>query len=161
MLRCGPSLKRPSIYRQIKFTHGYIWFPMLPVTSVHNPKNMNGSEKDLDRFPQITLTIWFEKIMKRYFLAFFLVRKQSPTKKTHTSPFSSLFRFSLNIARLKYVFFFNNKIYHMLGLSGTSPYAVLVYSCNCICIFVFACLTHVNIIFDILEQSSFQKYATC
>ena len=26
-----------------------------------------------------------------------------------------------------------------------------------ICIFVFACLTHGNIIFDILEQSSFQK----
>ena len=31
----------------------------------------------------------------------------------------------------------------------------------CICMFVFACLTHGNIIFDILEQSSFQKYATC
>ena len=27
--------------------------------------------------------------------------------------------------------------------------------------FVFACLTHGNIIFDILEQSSFQKYTTC
>ena len=87
MLRCGPSLKRPSIYRQIKFTHGYIWFPMLPVTSVHNPKNMNGSEKDLDRFPQITLTIWFEKIMKCYFLAFFLVHLQSPTKNTYLPVF--------------------------------------------------------------------------
>ena len=30
----------------------------------------------------------------------------------------------------------------------------------CICIFVFALLTHGNIIFDILEQSSFQKYTT-
>ena len=27
----------------------------------------------------------------------------------------------------------------------------------CICVFVFALLTHGNIIFDILEQSSFQK----
>ena len=81
MLRCGPSLKRPSIYRQIKFTHGYIWFPMLPLTSVHNPKNMNGSEKDLDRFPQITLTIWFEKIMKCYFLAFSLCASKVLQKK--------------------------------------------------------------------------------
>ena len=47
----------------------------------------------------------------------------------------------------------------MLGLSGTLPYAVFVYLY--ICIFVFACLTHGNIIFDVLEQSSFQKYATC
>ena len=36
----------------------------------------------------------------------------------------------------------------------------------CICVFVhlyflFVCLTHGNIIFDILEQSSFQKYTTC
>ena len=46
----------------------------------------------------------------------------------------------------------------MLGLSGTSPYDVFVYLC--IYIFVFACLTHGNAIFDILEQSSFQKYAT-
>ena len=30
-----------------------------------------------------------------------------------------------------------------------------------LCIFVFALLTHGNIIFDILEQSSFQKYTTC
>merc|ERR1712020_372956 len=42
-----------------------------------------------------------------------------------------------------------SKICHMLGGSGTSLYAV------------FACLTHGNIIFDILEQSSFQKYGTC
>ena len=47
----------------------------------------------------------------------------------------------------------------MLGLSGTLSYAVFVYLC--ICIFVFACLLHGNIIFDIFEQSSFQKYATC
>ena len=47
----------------------------------------------------------------------------------------------------------------MLGLSGTSSYAVFVYLC--ICIFVYACLTHGNIIFDILEQSCFQKYTTC
>ena len=31
------------------------------------------------------------------------------------------------------------------------------YVVLCICIFVFACLTHVTIIFDILEQSSFSK----
>ena len=31
----------------------------------------------------------------------------------------------------------------------------------CICILVFARLTHGNIIFDTLEQSPFQKYATC
>ena len=47
----------------------------------------------------------------------------------------------------------------MLGLSGTLAYAVFVYLC--ICIFVFACLTRGNIIFDIIEQSSFQKYTTC
>ena len=47
----------------------------------------------------------------------------------------------------------------MLGLSGTLPYAVFVYLCNWI--FVFARLTHVNIIFDTYEQSSFQEYTTC
>ena len=47
----------------------------------------------------------------------------------------------------------------MLGLSGTLSYAVFVHLC--ICIFVFALLAHGNIIFDILEQSSFQKYTTC
>ena len=47
----------------------------------------------------------------------------------------------------------------MLVLFGTSSYAVFVYLC--ICIFVFARLTHVNIIFDTSEQSSFQKYTTC
>ena len=47
----------------------------------------------------------------------------------------------------------------MLGLSGTSSYAVFVYLCICIC--VFARLTHGSIIFDTLEQSSFQKYTTC
>ena len=31
----------------------------------------------------------------------------------------------------------------------------------CICIFVFACLTHGNMIFVIVEQSSLQKYTTC
>merc|ERR1712032_1362077 len=51
----------------------------------------------------------------------------------------------------------------MLGLSGTLSCAVFVYCVFvylCICIFVFALLTHGNIIFDILEQSSFQKYTT-
>merc|ERR1719391_1944042 len=37
--------------------------------------------------------------------------------------------------------------------------SVFVYLCTCI--FVFACLTYGNIICDILEQSSFQKYAIC
>ena len=54
----------------------------------------------------------------------------------------------------------SSKIYHMLGLSGTSSMLYLCLCVFCICIFVFACLTHGNIIFDILEQSSFQKYAT-
>ena len=47
----------------------------------------------------------------------------------------------------------------MLGLSGTLSYDVFVYLC--VCIFVFVCLTHVNIIVDTSEQSSFQKYPTC
>ena len=47
----------------------------------------------------------------------------------------------------------------MLGLSGTLSYAVFVYLC--INIFVFVCLLHGNIIFDILEQFPFQKYTTC
>ena len=52
----------------------------------------------------------------------------------------------------------------MLGLSGTSSYAVFVYLCVCvfcICIFIFVCSAPGNISFDILEQSSFQKYITC
>ena len=51
----------------------------------------------------------------------------------------------------------------MLGLSGTLSY--MLYLCICVFVFfvffVFACLTHGNFIFDILEQSSFQKYTTC
>ena len=43
----------------------------------------------------------------------------------------------------------------MLGLSGTSSYAVFVYLCTCICVFVY--LTVQNIIFDVLEPLSFQK----
>ena len=34
-----------------------------------------------------------------------------------------------------------------------------MYLCNCI--FVFECFNHGNIIFDILEQSPFQKYTSC
>ena len=45
----------------------------------------------------------------------------------------------------------------MLGLSGTVSYDVSVY----LVFFVIARLTYANIIFDILEQSSFQKYTTC
>ena len=45
----------------------------------------------------------------------------------------------------------------MLGLSGTSSYNVFVY----LCIFVFSRLTYGNILFNILEQSSFQKYTIC
>ena len=43
----------------------------------------------------------------------------------------------------------------MSGLSGTSSYAVLVYLC--ICIFVFLHLTHRDIVFYTLEKSSFKK----
>ena len=40
--------------------------------------------------------------------------------------------------------------------------SLIVYLCICVFVFfVFALLTHRNIIFDILEQSSFQKYTTC
>ena len=46
-----------------------------------------------------------------------------------------------------------SKICHMLGLSGTSSYAVFVYWCACI--FVFVCSAHGDIIFYILDQSSF------
>ena len=46
----------------------------------------------------------------------------------------------------------------MLCLSGTSPYDVFV--CLCICIFVFECFTHGNIIFDILEQSPIKNYTS-
>ena len=47
----------------------------------------------------------------------------------------------------------------MLGLSGTLSYAVFVYLC--ICTFVIVRFTHENIIFLILEQSSFPRYTTC
>ena len=46
-----------------------------------------------------------------------------------------------------------------MGLSETLSYALLVYLC--VCIFVFVRSTHGNIIFDILEQSYFQKCAIC
>ena len=49
----------------------------------------------------------------------------------------------------------------MLSLSSTSSYAVFVYLCILyLYFFVFARLTHVNIICDTSEQSSFQKYTT-
>ena len=50
----------------------------------------------------------------------------------------------------------------MLGLSSTSSFAVFVYLYILhLYFFVFLRLTRVNIILDILEQSSFQKYAIC
>ena len=63
---------------------------------------------------------------------------------------------SLNIVQWTILF---SKIFHMFGLSGTLSYAVFV--CLCICIFVFVCSLYGTIIFDILEQSPFQKYTTC
>ena len=47
-----------------------------------------------------------------------------------------------------------SSLYHMLGFQGTSSYAVFVY-------FVFVRSALLNTIFDILEQSFFQKYSTC
>ena len=44
----------------------------------------------------------------------------------------------------------------MLGLSGTSSYAVFVYLCICICVFVHETLG--NISFDILGPRAFRKY---
>ena len=52
-----------------------------------------------------------------------------------------------------------SKIYHMLGLSGTSSYAVFVYLCICICVFVHETLG--NISFDILGPRAFRKYIVC
>ena len=46
----------------------------------------------------------------------------------------------------------------MLGLFGTSLYAVFVYLCI---FFVFVRLTHLHIIFDTSEQSLFKKYTIC
>ena len=37
-----------------------------------------------------------------------------------------------------------SKIYHMLGLSGTSSYAVFVYLCICICVFVYETLGNIS-----------------
>ena len=47
----------------------------------------------------------------------------------------------------------------MLGLSGTSSYAVFVYLCICICVFVHETLG--NISFDILGPIAFQKCMVC
>merc|ERR1711895_225199 len=56
----------------------------------------------------------------------------------------------------------NNPLFKNMAHVGSFWHFVIC----CICVFVyvyfvFACLTHGNIIFDILERSSFQKYATC
>ena len=47
----------------------------------------------------------------------------------------------------------------MLGLSGTSSYAVFVYLCICICVFEYETLG--NISFDILGPRAFRKYMVC
>ena len=47
----------------------------------------------------------------------------------------------------------------MLGLSGTSSYAVFVYLCICICVFVHETLG--NISFDILGTRAFRKCMVC
>ena len=67
-------------------------------------------------------------------------------------------------------YFLKTKIF-MSGFCVIWNWRTMVLKCShmlylcicvfCICIFVIACLTHRNIIFDILEQSAFQKYATC
>ena len=59
----------------------------------------------------------------------------------------------------------NNPLFKNIQHVGAFWYFVIccicVFVCLCICIFVFVCLIHGNIIFDILEHSSFQKYTTC
>ena len=59
----------------------------------------------------------------------------------------------------------NNSLFKNIQHVGAFWYFVICCICVfvylCICIFVFACLINGNIIFDILEQSSFQKYTTC
>ena len=45
----------------------------------------------------------------------------------------------------------------MLGLSGTSSYAVFVYLCMCICVCVFVYEILGNISFTILESGTFRK----
>ena len=52
-----------------------------------------------------------------------------------------------------------SKIYHMLGLSGTSSYAVFVYLCICVCVFVHETLG--NISFDICGPRALRKCMVC
>ena len=54
----------------------------------------------------------------------------------------------------------NNPLFKNMPYVGCFWHFVIC--CICVfCICVLYCLTHRNIIFDILEQSSFQKYGTC
>ena len=69
---------------------------------------------------------------------------------------------SLCCMRIQFLTPLNNPLFKNMPHVGSFWHFVIC----CICVFVyvyfvFACLTHGNIIFDTLEQSPFQKYATC
>ena len=59
----------------------------------------------------------------------------------------------------------NNPLFKNILHNGSFWHFVICCICVflyfCICIFVFVRLAHMIMIFDILEQSSFQKYTTC
>jgi len=56
----------------------------------------------------------------------------------------------------------NNPLFKNIPHIGSFWHFVICFICVfCICIFVFVCSAHGNMIFDILEQSSIQKYTTC
>ena len=52
-------------------------------------------------------------------------------------------------------------IAHVVPMFNFNQSCICVFVYLCICIFVFVRTARGNIIFDILEQSSFQKYTTC
>merc|ERR1711989_295194 len=66
---------------------------------------------------------------------------------------------------IKFLISLNNPLFKNMPHVGSFSHFLICCICVFvylrICIFVFACLTHGNMIFDILDQSSFQKYATC
>merc|ERR1711989_13686 len=113
----------------------------------------------------------------------FLISLNNPIFKKYTTCWVFLaFRHMLYLCICVFVFFVfarlthGNIIFDTLKQSSFQKYAICwvfpalgnaLYLCICVfvffylCIFVFARLTPGIIIFDTLEQSSFQKYATC
>ena len=61
---------------------------------------------------------------------------------------------------ISFVISLNNPLFKNMPYVGCFWHFVICCICV-VCIYILYCLTLVNIIFDILEQSSFQKYGTC